>query len=210
MYLRKLPSGRFRAEYRDRKGERLGQTFPTLREARLWGAEQERLVHRGAHHDPRAARQLLREFVPGWWASRVVEARTAESDRYRLDKHILPTFGDVPLTDITSSAVQAFAKRLTRDGLAPDSTRKNVRLLGVALETAVHDGILTENPCRHIQLPPPAVGKERFLTRAEIDAVAAEMTDPNRAVLITLSLTGMRWGEVAGLPVRRLDCYGVA
>lgn len=205
MYLRRLPSGRWYAQYRDAAGRRHGKSFPTKTEARLWGQDQEALVRAGRHRDPIAGRQPLREYEKVWWAARVAEASTLATDRGRLDKHVIPAFGDTPLAAITPTLVQAWVKRLVRDGLAPATARSCHQLLASILDAARRDGLIYDNPCRGITLPAVPPGHERFLTREEIAKVAQGMEEPHATVLWTLALTGLRWGELAGLPWSRVD-----
>lgn len=206
MYIQRRPSGRWYAQYRDRAGKRHGRTFERKLDAQRWAAEQERLVARIGGYDPRAARQLVADYEAHWWANRVVEATTAATDRGRLDNHVLPEFGQLPLDVVTTSAVQGWVRKLSKDGLAPATVRSCHRLLASMLGAAVRDGLLHTNPATGVILPAVGDGREVYLAREEVDAVAEQMhSDFDRAVLYTLAYTGMRWGEVAGLHAGRLD-----
>jgi integrase len=151
--------------------------------------------------DPKLARQKLGTYAGVWWGLRVVEATTAATDRGRLDNHVLPAWEDMPLNAITNSAVKAWAKRLTRDGLGAWSVRSCHALLSSILEAAVRDGLIPANPARNVGLPAKPLHREVFLTREEVDQVAAAMSrrpgavDFDTAVLMSLVLTGLRWGR---------------
>lgn len=202
----RLPSGNWRAQYRDRAGRRHSKTFPGKKQARDWALEMERLVRLGRHRDPRAARMTVGAYEPQWWAARVVEATTEATDRGRLDRHVLAQWADAEMEAITPTAVQGWVKRLVKDGLAAATARSCHQLLASLLASAVSDSIIDVNPARGIRLPTPTPGREVYLTREQVDAVAAVMTgDLDRAVVYTLAYTGLRWGELAGLRVRRLD-----
>lgn len=204
-YLRRLPSGRWRAEIRDPAGRKFGATFPRKVDARAWGQEQESLLRRGRVRDPRAGRMLLVDYEPGWWAARVVEATTAATDRGRLDRHVLSAFGAWPLELVTPTSVQGWVRQLVRDGLSPATARSCFHLLSSLLEAAHRDGLIPDNPCRSVALPPAPSHREVFLTREEVAAVGERLEPLHRSVLLTLAYTGMRWGEVAGLHAGRLD-----
>jgi integrase len=78
-------------------------------------------------------------------------------------------------------------------------------LFAGVLEAAVRDRPIGCNPARGVQLPAIPPGREVYLSRAEVDQVAAAMADEvNRAVLLTLAYCGLRWGELAGLRRSRL------
>lgn len=222
--MRQLPSGSWRAEYRDAAGQRHGLTFASEQAALVWAQDEERKVARGIWRDPAAGRITLQAFHDLWWAARVAETSTLADNRYRLDRHILPTWGERPLDTIRPLEVQAWVQRLGRDGSAPATVRKLLYLLSAMLDAAVLDGLIDDNPARHVELPPVAkTGTEVYFTDIEIDrltALSAEQVDARRAkpmpglaadwaqqrtMLRTLAYTGLRWGELAGLHVGRLD-----
>ena len=205
MIVERRPSGRWRAAYRDPAGRRHSRTFDTKAAARAWAADQEQLVRRGRHRDPRSARQPLRDYERLWWAARVAETSTLTSDRGRLDKHVLAEWGEWPLDAISTTAVQGWVRRLVRGGLAPATSRSCLQLLTSILESARLDGLLPDNPCRGVTTPPPAQGRETFLTREQVAATCERVEPDDEAVIITLAYTGMRWGELAGLHAGRLD-----
>lgn len=204
-YLRKTNAGTWRAEYRDRAGHRHSQSFPTQREARTWAAEQERDVRRGRHVAPTAGRLLLREHEARWWPNRVTEATTAATDRGRIDLHVLPALGALPLDSITPSVVQGWVKRLSASGLAPATVRSCHQLLASMLDAARRDGLLPDNPARGVTLPSAPPGRETFVTREQLDRVVEHMSSDAACLTLLLGYTGMRWGEAAGLHVARLN-----
>lgn len=204
-YIKRLPSGSWRAQYRDRTGQRHGRAFPSKREAEAWAADQERDVRRGRHYAPRAGRLTVGEYEPAWWAARVTEATTRATDRGRLDRHVLPKWHDVAVEAITPTAVQGWVRQMQASGLAAATVRACHQLLATMLDAARRDGLLPDNPARGVTLPTVAPGSETYLSRDEADQVIAHMDDDEQAVTLTLLYTGLRWGEVAGLHVRRLD-----
>jgi integrase len=191
----------WRCEYRDAAGVRHGQRFGTQAEAEAWGADREAEVV-GRTQDPR---QPFGPYARRWLASRVVETTTEATDRGRMTKHVLPAWQSVPLDGIRASGVQAWVKQLTSSGLAPATVQSRHNLFAGVLEAAVRDGLIGCNPARGVQLPAIPPGREVYLSRAEVDQVAAAMADDSdRAVLLTLAYCGLRWGELAGLCRSRL------
>src|SRR5579875_758173 len=95
--VRKLPSGRWQARYRNRSGTltTAPRTFPTKTEARNWltTTEAERL--KGAWIDPEGGRVTLADYSWNWLESRASLApRTREIYAQQLRLHILPPFAD--------------------------------------------------------------------------------------------------------------------
>lgn len=207
-YAEKLRSGKVRGVYRDSSGRRRTAAFQNKTQALTWAREQERMVRLGGYRDPAVGRQPLGLFAADWWAARVAEPTTLATDRGRLDRHVLPEFGSWPLKSITTTAVQSWVKRLTRGGLAPATARSCFNLLAGILESARKDGLVRDNPCRGVDLPPVPAHGETYLTRGQVDAVASRMEPFDAAVVYTLAYTGLRWGELAGLHAGRLDLLG--
>jgi integrase len=205
-YISRLSAGTYRVQWRDGAGRRHSKTFATERIARHYGEEREADVRKGAFTDPRQGRVKLAEWHREWWESRVVEQSTERVDAGRIRLHILPEFGDVPIADIAHSQVQAWVKRLVRSGLAGDTVRSCHRLLASMLAAAVRDGRIVHNVAKDVELPPPGIGHEVYLTRDEVLAVVERMEDETyRLVVLVLAYTGLRWGELAGLHRKRVN-----
>jgi integrase len=81
------------------------------------------------------------------------------------------------------------------------------------LELAVRDGRVARNPAAGVKLPKVAKVEKTFLTRDQVfrlaDAAAhypiPEIGGQYRVLVLLLAFCGLRWGEVAGLKVGRLD-----
>lgn len=124
-----LLSGRFRVQWPDAAGRKraAGQSFPTRTAARQFGLDREAEVRRGVDHDPRAGRQLLRDWVPEWMENRVAEPRTLAKIDSHLRNYVLAevgtgsTLGDMRLEQVDEMALQAWVKRLQAAGFAPSS-----------------------------------------------------------------------------------------
>jgi integrase len=78
-------------------------------------------------------------------------------------------------------------------------------LLSTMLNDAVTEGLLLTNPCRATELPQAPTYEGVFLSPAELE-VLVEAIDPlYRCLVLTAAGTGMRWGELTGLRLNRLD-----
>jgi integrase len=73
------------------------------------------------------------------------------------------------------------------------------------LDDARREGLIASNPAADVDLPRVPPGRELFLTKSEVAAVVAVVTEPYATVIHTLAYTGLRWGELAGLKVDQLD-----
>jgi integrase len=203
--IRELPSGRFQARYRDRAGRRHTASFDTLTAAKAWKADRESEIRRGVHMDPQGGRMLLSDWHDQWWDARVVEPTTRSADASRLRRHILPAFGHERLGQITRLQVQAWVRRLEKDGLSPISVTSCYHLLARMLTDARREGLIPVSPAADIDLPTVPPGREVFLTQDQVAAVVAASVEPYASLWHSLAYTGLRWGEMAGLRVEALD-----
>jgi integrase len=204
----------WRVRWRDDLGHK--QTLPGSHSTRKHAqAEADALKvdsRRGAFVDPRGGQVLLGDFAALWREHRLVRTSTAAAQDSRLDRHILPAFGQRSLGQISRLEVQRWVAELDQQ-LAADTVRSCYRLLAQLLEAAVDEELLVRSPCRKIQLPKPDAREARALTPAEagrlLTAIAAVRTWPSaHPLVLTLLGTGLRWGEATGLKRGRLQLLG--
>lgn len=115
---------------------------------------------------------------------------------------IQPRWGRTRLADIRHEDVQDWLADMTR---APATIRKTHRVWSQILDYAVRSGRLTANPARGVTLPTVEPPEKRYLTHAQVEALATEAGPAWRLLVLLLAYTGLRWGEVAALKVSRLD-----
>lgn len=203
-WLETLPSKRVRAVYRDADGTRHSQTFPNRREAKAFLAATVTDLDRGHWIDPRGGQIPFADWAQRWTEARLVRVSTAASENGRLRNHLLPFFGRMALKDITPLTVRGFVAQLSTK-LAPKTVRNVHAVLSTVLRDAVLEGLLLSNPCNAIRLPKEPRSEAVFLSPAQIEALVQATPPAYRALVLTAAGTGMRWGELAGLPRNRLD-----
>lgn len=205
--IRRAPrSDRWEAGFRDALGRQRTKTFSSKGAARSYLSAVEAEIERGDWIDPNAGRLKVREYVDGWLQG---EAHLRPSSRAnlesRLRRHVLPAFGDVSLNAITRVDVRTWVAKLTTQ-LSPGSVASTYRTLARILATAQVDGLIRRSPCVGVRLPKQTGHTEmHFLTPAEVARLAAAIDERYRALIYTAAHTGMRWGELVGLHVHRLD-----
>lgn len=202
-----LPNGRWRAWWRDNTGRlRSRASFDTEPQAKRYAGEQESKSRRGeASYGGRTP--TWEAWSDRWLELRRVERTSVESDASRINRWILPQWGSWQLGRIEPEDVQRWVNGLA-DEMAPASVEKVYRLFSVSMKEAARHGRVGVNPCRDINLPTIPPSDERFLTRAEFDAVVHFIREPYRTAYIVLVGTGMRFGEMAGLHHARVDWVG--
>jgi integrase len=206
--VRRLPSGRWQARYRTNDGRQhtAPETFASKTAATRHLAQVETDLSRGEWSDPRLSRTTFAEWAARWEATTVnLRANTQAAYRNLLRRYLLPTFGPMPLADLDAMAVRAWLARLERDGVGASTRAKSYRLLSRILATAIESGYLTRNPCTIRGAASDPVGEMRFATVAEVAALADAIPPRFRALVLVAAYTGLRWGELAGLRVKRVD-----
>jgi integrase len=113
-------------------------------------------------------------------------------------------WGGWQIGKITASDVNGWIATLVADGLRPGSVRQTHRVLSLILDAAVQDGQLGRNPARGARLPRVVRREPTFLTADQVVALA-EAAGRDGLNILTLAFTGLRFGELAALKVRRFD-----
>jgi integrase len=204
-WVERLPSGRFRARYRAADGTRHSKVFLTAAEAKRFIAAATTDMDRGFWIDPRGGAETVASWCERWFAARVVRPSTRANDEGRLRKHVLPEFGTLALKDVTPLRVRSWVARLTASGLSSASVRHCHGLVRVMLGDAIAEGLLLHNPCTGTRLPPLEHREQRALAPDELDRLIDAIPWHYQPLVIVAAATGMRWGELAGLRLKRVD-----
>jgi integrase len=77
-------------------------------------------------------------------------------------------------------------------------------VLSGILGAAVRDRRLMANPALGMNLPPLGGKRRRYLSAAQVEALA-DAAGPGRVAVLVLSYCGLRWSELAALRVRNFD-----
>lgn len=196
---------RYRVQYRtpDRRNT-MKRGFKTKREAEQFLAITEVSKLRGEWVDATKARATVGEMASSWYEAQVqIKPTTRSGYRYNLDKHVLPIWGNYRLTDISHGAVQAWVTTLGQER-EPSTVRQIYLVLAGVLKYAVRDGRLPRSPADGIQLPRLVKRAHGYLTHAQVRMLAEECGIWSDLILL-LSYTGLRWGEMAALTSDRVD-----
>jgi integrase len=210
--LRQLPSKRWQAFYTgpDIALHYAPSTFETKLDAEAWLTDERRIIAAGNWISPTERQQghgksiTLKEYAGPWLADRTLKPRTREHYQALLDHHIFPELGGKPLKAITPVAVRTWH---AEQGSGTPTLRAHAYgLLRTILGSAVHDGLITANPC-HIRGAGNSkrVHKIKPLTLPELEALTAAMPAKYRAMTLLAAWCGLRFGELAELRRSDLD-----
>lgn len=206
-HVSKTPSGTFRANWRDQAGRQKAKTFKTKKEASAYLSDIEQNLNRGTYIDPKAGKLLFRTHATRWLDARHVETRTAERTLSVLRIHVIPKWGDWPLSSIDHLSVQGWVNELARK-LSPASVVKCFSALSGILASAVRARLIPFNPCEGISLPSThraqrpaeAISREDFFGK-----LLPVVPEEYRAVVALAGGAGLRWGEAVGLAWSAVD-----
>jgi integrase len=211
----RLPSGRYRAVYRDAHGARRSAgVFTHKPKAERAAAAAEQTARNNPWTAADSGHRTWGEWCTEWWPTRMVEPGTAARGESPRDVHLIPKWGTTPIGSITRHDVRTWVLALTRtahgtaaDGrvLSPSTVQRIVHLFSASMEAAVDAGIITVNPAARVTVPKAPPAQERFLTHTEFEKLVDEMpTLADWLIAQMLVNTGLRWGELAGLHWNRL------
>ncbi|MGO4592609.1 tyrosine-type recombinase/integrase [Leifsonia sp. 2TAF2] len=196
---------RYRVQYRtpDHRNT-MKRGFTTKRAAELFLASVDVSQARGEWVDPTKARTPVSYVAEEWFRAQVqVKPTTRSGYRFHLDRYVLPRWGHTRLVDVRHGDVQAWVGELAAT-LGPSMVRQIHLVLAGVLRYAIRDGRLTTNPSDGIQLPRLSSREHGYLTHAQVRALVTEC-GPQGDVVLFLAYTGLRWGEMAGLRINRVD-----
>jgi len=201
---RNSPNG-WLARWRDPAGRQRKKSFARKVDAQRWLDQMLSDLHRGRYIDPAAAKAMTGDYADQW-ASGLAHLKVSTATRYRgiVRVHIVPRWGTWQLGKITLSDVNAWIADLAAEGLRPGTVRQTHRVLSLILDTAVADGRIAGNPAARAKLPRQVRAEPVFLTAQQV-AELARASEPDDLPVLTLAFTGLRFGELAGLRVRRFD-----
>jgi integrase len=196
---------RYRVRYRkpdrsqtDKRG------FRTKREAEAYLIQVESDKQRGAFVDHTRSSLTVAEWAQGWLDAQLqLKPTTLSGYRHALDKHVLPRWGHIRLADVAHADVQTWVTGMSKT-LGPSAVRQTHLVLSGVMKYAVRDGRLARNPCDDVRLPRLVKRSRGYLTHEQVAQLAEEL-GPQGDVVLFLAYTGLRWGEMAALKVRRLD-----
>ncbi len=204
------PYERYQVRFQDGNHQRSAGIFPTKRRA----LAEKRAIERGdrdqpqpvADPDPQKAHTLFGEYVTTkWWPAWKDQHPSSEyGTRKKVEKRILPTFGDIPIGDLDASTIGAWKAAMVAEGLAARTVNTYLSLLGTILNAAVDDDYLARSPLLRksgagrasATRNQPVRRREVWLTRTQLDRLAKAIKPRYRALVLVAALTGMRWGEL--------------
>src|SRR5215211_8363397 len=204
--IERTASGSWKARYRDPQGRSRRRSFARRRDAELFLASVEVDVARGEWVDPVGGRMSFAAWVAEWSETTVhLRAATRVRNERDLRLHILPSFGDMALAEITPRHIRAWLSQMAAVGAGASALNRRFRVLRMIMNAAVANELVARSPTRGVKPPAPPREEMRFLSAVEVRELA-EVTHPwFRTWIYFAAYTGLRWSEMLGLRRKDVD-----
>ncbi len=203
-------SVRYRMNGMHRRQKLGGYPSLSLAEARAAAREVQRQADAGEdpameRADRRAGRYTFKELADEVLEARAMRTREATRlERTRiLGKELLPVWGHRPAADITRREIVHLVEDIAKRG-APIVANRTLGLIRLIFNDGLRRGFptLEANPAHLVELPAEEVGRDRYLTREEIQVIwqaTGDETPATRGAFRLALLTGQRIGSVCAM-----------
>ena len=149
--------------------------------------------------------ELVEWYFDNYAANELKEI-TAYNYHSQLKNHVLPTFGNYKIKDISTPKITALFKSL---GMSNALSKKLYITMQSVFTRAVEQGFLHETPCKNVILPKDKIAKEKKppLDENQVKRLLGMVEDYSvlNCIVKVLLFTGMRSGECLGLRWEDID-----
>jgi integrase len=203
--VKKLPTGKWRARYRDAAKKEHVRHFDRERDGQKWLDEVTASIVTGTYVDPATAKMTVDAWCDTWFQGYSVnKASTVRSAANHL-KRIRAAFGPMRLADVKPSHIKSWMTACKEEPLAQSYRYALHRRLSQVMSDAVHDGIITRNPCSRRTSPGGAEQRQSYATTEQVWALYEGVPPYLRRTILLGAFCGLRVAEACGLRTEDVD-----
>lgn len=203
----KTPSGTWKAVIRKIGWPTTAKTFRTKRDAEDWARRTEDEMVRGVYLSRAPSEKLTVSAALKRYVEEVTVTKKPATQRSEgfSAKQLDAFFGKYSMAAVSAELVAKYRDERLEAGKSNNTVRLELAMLGHLFRVAIQEwGIgLTFNPVANIRKPSPGAGRDRRLTREELEslfAAADTHSNPMLGWIVRLAVeTGMRSSEITGL-----------
>lgn len=161
----------------------------------------------GTYTEP--TKMTLQEWTEVWLNEYVMpftKQSTYYSYKNSLNLYVMPILGKRKMASVNATQIQIIYNDMLRDGLSKKTVRNLHGVLHKVFQQAVELNYLAVNPINKCKQPKPDTKKITPLEETDIEAFLSALEGHKYQDILTVTLfTGMRVGEVCGLPWDAVD-----
>jgi integrase len=208
-----LPSLRWQGAYRlGRQGKRVTRTFDTYSEAQDWAERAElearQALTQGAAPTATAAPSAptdaltVTEHGVTWLALKATKAKGTR-DGYAAHLRAIERtgMGARVMATVTGTQVQQWVNDQDAAGVGRPSINARLKVLRMLFRHARADLLLDHDPCAGVSTLATDISQAHPLDAPQLAALLAHATPTQAAMVMLATDAGLRWSEMAGLPV---------
>ena len=180
--------------------------FKNKRDANDWLAENTVKINTGAWRAESAGRITVAEAARAWLEIKRSSVAPGTVSNYTTGvNHITKVgkLGNFYLKDVTSEHIEVWVTELGKT-VKPKTVHNSFGALNGVMKRALRDKRIASNPCHGVELP-LIEKKEMTVPTIEQVRIMAEAAGKHSEIVLFLAMTGLRWGELAGMQVQDVN-----
>jgi integrase len=205
----RLPSGRWQGAYKlGRDSKRVTCTFDTYGAAQDWAEQAEAEARAGLPQavqvaTPAATTTLTVSEHGARWLHLKRSKAKATVDGYRTHLRAIERtgMGGRVMATVTGTDVQEWVNQQDDDGEGRPSINARLKVLRMVFRHAVADLLIPVDPTAEVPTLPTDIRQDGNLEAAQVEALLSHATPEQAAMVLLATDAGLRWQEMAGLPV---------
>jgi integrase len=176
--------------------------FLTKKDAEHYAQDREAEIRAGTYVDPEQGKRFLDDWWGEWFAAQELTDNTEQAYKQAYRLRVAPRWGKVRLSDIRPIAVQTWEKE-TRQSSGRSSAATAISVMRQLMDSAAENRLIGFSPAPRRKKRPTTYGQDprpgMVVDWDTVDAIRARLSPDLSLLVLTKLITGMRWGEVAGI-----------